>query len=305
MSKRPVKPTTAADYRMRIDRVMRAIADDLDAPLDLAALAEIACFSPYHFHRVYREIAGETAAETVRRLRLHRAATALSGGAVDLSAVARQAGYGGVDAFSRAFAVAYGQSPKSFAARGRIGLSDPFGDATIDPRSTQSEDPMSQDMRYDVVIESRPALTLAVMRHVGPYAEIGPVFERLMIWAGGRGLPLDEPSAIAVYYDDPGAVPAAELRSDAGLVVPPAFALDPATDGEIRLTPLAAGRYAALTFKGPYADLEAVYGWLYGAWLPSSGHEPADSPSHEEYLNDPKTTPPSELLTVIRVPLKD
>ena len=68
---------TRTDYADRLERVFRWLADHLDDTLDLARLADVACLSPYHFHRVYRAMQGETAADTVRRLRLHRAAVDL------------------------------------------------------------------------------------------------------------------------------------------------------------------------------------------------------------------------------------
>ena len=67
---------------------------------------------------------------------------------------------------------------------------------------------------------------------------------------------------------------------------------------------LPAGKCATLLFKGSYAELEKPYGWLFGRWLPESGYEAADFPVFEEYLNDPRTTPPSELLTRIHSLLK-
>jgi methylphosphotriester-DNA--protein-cysteine methyltransferase len=68
------KPATVLDYSRRIERVARHIGAHLDQPLELGALAEVACFSPCHFHRIYRALSGETVAETIRRHRLHRAA---------------------------------------------------------------------------------------------------------------------------------------------------------------------------------------------------------------------------------------
>jgi AraC family transcriptional regulator len=48
--------------------------NNLDRPLSLEELASIASFSPYHFHRIFRGIVGESVKEHVRRLRLERAA---------------------------------------------------------------------------------------------------------------------------------------------------------------------------------------------------------------------------------------
>ena len=62
------RTTTRSDYAERLERVFGWLADHLDDTLDLTRLAEVACLSPYHFHRVYRAMQGETAADTVRRL---------------------------------------------------------------------------------------------------------------------------------------------------------------------------------------------------------------------------------------------
>ena len=67
----------ANGHAERIQRVVDYLAEHLDETLDLDALAHVACFSPYHFHRVYRGLLGETVNDTVRRLRLHRSAVDL------------------------------------------------------------------------------------------------------------------------------------------------------------------------------------------------------------------------------------
>ena len=66
--------TNPNTYASRIQRVVDYLAEHLDDPLELETLARVACFSPYHFHRIYRGLLGETVNDTVRRLRLQRAA---------------------------------------------------------------------------------------------------------------------------------------------------------------------------------------------------------------------------------------
>ncbi len=82
-----MKQATTLDYSRRLENVIRHMGSHLDGELDLAALAEIACLSPYHFHRVYAGMTGETAAETLRRLRLHRAASDLLDGTMPIPRV--------------------------------------------------------------------------------------------------------------------------------------------------------------------------------------------------------------------------
>ncbi len=63
-----------SEYRARIDRVIAHIDGHLGEDLSLAQLAQIACFSEYHFHRLFRGIVGETLNEFVQRRRLETAA---------------------------------------------------------------------------------------------------------------------------------------------------------------------------------------------------------------------------------------
>ena len=155
---------------------------------------------------------------------------------------------------------------------------------------------------FHVELRGLPALRLATLRHVGPYHEIGAAFGRLQAWGAARGLLGPEARFFALYHDDPGSVPADRLRADAGFTVGPGVA----GEGEVGVVEVpAAPRVAVLRFRGPYAELERAYGWLYGEWLPGSGEEPADRPCLEEYVNDPKRTPPPELLTDIMLPLRD
>ncbi|HEX9419163.1 MAG TPA: AraC family transcriptional regulator, partial [Methylomirabilota bacterium] len=72
-----MKAATSNDCRARIDRVLTHLADHLDADLSVAELARIAHFLPYHFHRMFRAMTGESVATVVRRLRLETAGRAL------------------------------------------------------------------------------------------------------------------------------------------------------------------------------------------------------------------------------------
>src|SRR5262245_25979296 len=114
------KPLTVLDYSRRIERVIDHIGAHLDEPLDLDRLAAVACFSPYHFHRIYRAMTGETVADALRRLRLHLAAGELVEGHPAIERIARRAGYASVAAFTRAFRAGYGIPPATYRRQGRL-----------------------------------------------------------------------------------------------------------------------------------------------------------------------------------------
>src|SRR5688572_6606593 len=114
---RPMRITTLADYQQRMARVIEHIDANLDALLPIESLARIASFSPYHFHRIFRGMVGETVKGYVKRLRLERAAFALTHTERPVTFVALEAGYDAAEAFTRAFRAQFGVSPQAYRHR--------------------------------------------------------------------------------------------------------------------------------------------------------------------------------------------
>lgn len=106
------------EYTECIEDVMLYIREHIHEPLTREVLAEVAGFSIPHFHRVFTAQVGESAVSYVRRLRLERAARKLRMGAVDITEVARAAGYESHAAFSKAFKGQFGLSPSEFRQLG-------------------------------------------------------------------------------------------------------------------------------------------------------------------------------------------
>jgi len=284
MNERAVR---SQDYAIRLERVVTWLADHLDDALDLARLADVACLSPYHFHRIYRAMQGETAADTIRRLRLHRAAVELIAGDRPVPRIARRARYGSQEAFTRAFKAAYGVPPARYRAS-----------FVPMPATGRMEDDM--EMAYQATIEETRPVRVATLAHRGDYQTIGTTFQRLSTIAAGQGLFGPATRSFGIYYDDPSATPRDALRSDACISVP----ADWTPSGDLQLREIRGGRYAVTLHVGPYAELERPYTWLYGTWLPQSGEEVGDAPVVEEYLNDARTVLPPELKTKIWLPLR-
>lgn len=288
-----MKATTSHNYRHRLTLVMEYIYQNLDGDLDVNTLAEVAMMSPYHFHRIYRELAQDTVNATVRRLRLQRAAVELIRSEQPLADIAKKVAYGSLEAFSRAFTKQFGQTPSEYrVAKKRRTPADELSFVAMLPTEKKVYDDM-----FTVEIMNLDAMDVAAYFHQGDYMEIGLVFEKLFVYASSQNLLSENTRSLGLYYDDPKSVPLNTLRSKACITVAKSDELLGDDAPEKMNTP--AGRYATVLFKGSYAELEKPYDWLFGEWLPNSGYEAADFPPMEEYLNDPKTTPPHELLTRI------
>ncbi len=299
-----MKPNTYAVYLAAIQRVVTHIVTHLDAPANLAELAAIECLSPYHFHRIFRGMVGETALEFSRRLRLERSADLLHRTNISVTRIAFTAGYETHEAFTRAFRAAYGESPSAF--RRRPGARTPLAARcgvhyANSGTSTLLTSHDAGETRVQIDIETRPALRLATVAHAGPYNQIGDAFARLAEIASHEGL-FATPGALmlATYDQDPEGVPADELRSRAGITLAESAPL-PAGTEEQRI---AAGRYARHTHIGGFEHLGDVWSRFLGEALPSSGHLIADGPAIEIYRSDMRRTPKAELRTDLLVPVR-
>jgi AraC family transcriptional regulator len=154
-------------------------------------------------------------------------------------------------------------------------------------------------MAYEVSIRTLPPQRALTLDYQGDYRAIGQAFMRAGELAGQRGLLGPGAKMVGLYYDDPATVPAAQLRARAGFILPG----EPAAEAPFEATPIPGGRYAMLTYRGPYQDMRAAYDWLYQGWPAQAGERPGAGPAMEVYLNTPMDTAPADLLTEIYVPL--
>lgn len=223
--------------------------------------------------------------DTVRRLRLQRAAVDLLDRELSVERTARRAGFGSQAAFTRAFRAEYGQPPARYRGASQSARLDRKRNRTM----------------YETEIVTLPDRHVAAITHRGEYQLISQAFERLMTLAATTGLLGPDTRTIGIFYDDPAAVPAGDLRSAACITVPDGWM----PSGELTEMRIDGGRYAKIIHPGPYAELKVAYDWLYQTWLPTSGEEPRDLPTLEEYLNDARKVPAKDLQTAIMMPLAE
>ncbi|MGA2601376.1 MAG: AraC family transcriptional regulator [Bryobacteraceae bacterium] len=293
-----MKPSTEQDYHERIVRTLVYIQRHLDDELELEDLASVAAFSPFHFHRVFRGLVGESLKEHIRRLRLERAALKLKQQGTPVTDIALEAGFETHESFTRAFGTMFGVSPSEYRAAHKPAPESASGthlDDVSGYHAPEYGEPLPVEMK------ELSSMNVVFLRHVGPYSQVGPTWGRLMSWAGMRGLLGPQTRMLGIVHDDPDITPTARVRYDAAVVVN--RPVQP--EGEFGVTEIPGGRYAVVTHQGPYDTLGKTYQRFFGGWLPQSGHELRDAEAFEEYLNSPMNAKPEDLLTRIHVPLRD
>jgi AraC family transcriptional regulator len=228
-----------AEYLARIHRVIDHIERHLADPLPIEGLAAVACFSPYHFHRLFTAHTGEPLYRFILRLRVERAANQLlHNPGKSVTAIAFDCGFGSSAAFARAFRAAFGTSATAFRAACRKNREtirkmgqdrietrfyDPSNIAAIVADDVQRKvEAMSttsartEKAAQSVRIETIEPMPVAYVRHIGPYAGdsalFGRLFGRLSQWVGARGLFGPGTKWLTIYHDNPEVTEPERLR---------------------------------------------------------------------------------------------
>ena len=133
-----------------------------------------------------------------------------------------------------------------------------------------------------VKLIDRDAVTVAYLRHTGPYGREITEFwmKRVAPWMEANNLMARPRYGVAL--DDPHATKPAQCRYDACVEITP----DQTLAGDAREKVLPGGRYAVLEFSGPIADIGEAWDYLLGDWLPKSGLQLDSRPMFEHYPVD-------------------
>lgn len=291
-----MKPDARQLYLARMGRVLDHVDAHLDADLSTDKLAALAAFSPFHFHRQFATLFGIGVHRYVQLARLKRASYALAFRTDPVLDIALDSGFGGPEAFARAFRQRIGQSPSGFRA-GPDWAPWTAALAPLEQARSQHMTPGYTDA--DVTILDFPATPVALIEHRGDPMAIGDTIRRFIDWRRASGLPPARSATFNILHNDPDSVPPEEHRLDiacAAAKVAPNHA--GVTEGLIP-----AGRCAVVRLTGPGDDLRAPAHFLYADWLPRSGEELRDFPMFAERVRFFPDVPANEAVTDVYLPL--
>ena len=318
-SAQPVK-THSVQYLKRINKVLDYLDENYASSLNLQLLAEVANFSSFHFHRIFKGITGEPLNKYIQRIRLEKAAQRLK---YDLNEsitnIAIDCGFSSSAAFAKTFKQHFNMSASqwrsgghSFDSKNRQALSNSGKDYAISPMYIDQINlqytwniSMLNINHAIVTVKQLQPCTVAYIRHIGPF--IGEtktwrrLFDRLTQWVASRGL-LKCPGSqfYTVFRDQIEITDFAKFKADVCVSV------DAGTkaEGEVGVTTLAGGKYAVALFEIDADQYEQAWGMLYSDWLPNSGYQPDQRCCYEKYLNDFRSHPQQKHIIEICIPIK-
>lgn len=277
-----------------VERRLAAAAMFLRGHIDerpsLEAIAKVAGFSPFHFHRIFRVAFGENVHAYVVRHRLQRAAHELRFGTRSITEIGLRCGYESPSAFGRSFSRAFGCSPSSYRE-------DPGKPPGIPPDMVPSEAEIPAPR-----IETHVPREAMAIRHVGPYDALDPVMMRLYRIATERGF---LPGAViaGISKGSPDADEHDTLDFHACVTVVPAADIAGARADGLSDFVLPEGTHAVFRHRGPYQRITHAYDRLVAAWILTGRVTLRDAPFFNTYLSDPLRVPDADLECDLAIPI--
>jgi AraC family transcriptional regulator len=279
-------------------------------------MAQIAHFSPFHFHRIFTVVVGETPANFLQRIRIEKAAQQLKDSPSKvIGDIAYSCGFSSVSLFSRTFRKHFGVSAKEYRLLEKPllvkdGVYFSKMGQQLSKKSKlfviQNEEFCTNKLKQliimetEVIVKEMPELQVIYCRHTGAFNQIGQAYGKLMQFAGPRGL-LSSPNAktLTVYHDDPSVTEMDKVRQSACLIVNS----DVKVVGEIGKMTVPAGKYAVGHFEIVETQFEQAWNTMC-LWLTESGYQPGEGYNYELYYNDHTQHPERKFILDICIPLK-
>ncbi len=274
------------DHLTRIQRAIDFIEEHLKDDISTEIIADEACFSMWHFQRVFSAAVGNTLKEYVRQRRLTSALIELGTSDRRIIEIAIDYQFESQQSFSRAFKAMFGLAPgecRKQGIRSVLSLNKPritmeyldhlYGGMTMQPKFVNTQEKkvvgyggnfisiLSPEKNNFVVI---PELWRNFMSRAG----------EIQNKKGHNILGLCEcinDKSKKNHPDECFYIAGAEVTDFKSI-----------PEGMVQKT-VPAGRYAVFTHKGKLDKLEFTMSYIYGSWLPKSGEELREAPDLEVY----------------------
>ncbi|MUT65375.1 AraC family transcriptional regulator [Paenibacillus sp. NEAU-GSW1] len=309
---RPINVNLRQEHTAVINKLIEYIDEHIEKPLELKDLSEKALVSPYHLHRVFKSITGETIHAYVNRIRLEKAASKLKHSeTIDVSETSRQCGFSSVSIFSRSFRNHFGVSATEYRKMYSINSKS----RKINSKNNQLQSTWlaynkggANDLELDITIKRMRPCYIAYIRTNGRVLEktfeenrnhletMGAIFD----WARQHSLwnpPLT--SLLSIEYQDPSVSGNKYMRVDCGLTL-----LKPIdSTGEVGCRLFAGGQYAVLRIFDTTMHARERVKQFWEDWLPNSGFYYTSQPVIILHQNNPSWEPSYRYFVDYAVPI--
>lgn len=284
------------DHQYRINEILSFIHRDIAGDLSVKALAYKASYSEHYFHRLFKNVTGESVHQYIKRTRLEAAANQLIFSPhLTVQNIAETCGFLSLSSFTRTFKSTYSVTPGEWRSGKEYDdkhyfLSNPEINAAYRRLETASI-PVPKILN----LEPKP---VAYVRHKGYNRSIGEAWETLMAWAMSQKRSTNY--QIGVHHSNPALVPLEDCRYVACIGIN-----EPVTRrGKINSAVIPGGLHAAFNIDGIYGELLPYISKILEQWLPDSGYIARTTPAFAIYEKNQYLSEDDEFKLTFYLPIE-
>ena len=300
---------TSEEHIKRIRKVLNFIEENLDNELSLEDLAEIGNYSPFHFHRIFRGIIGETLQEYINRNRMEKSAMLLSHHKnKSLEEVFSEVGFKSNSAFSKTFKKYFGVSPSVFRKNtpekfskilpmnSNIGQKEVVFQQYLYNNINQMKNFMEANAK--IKVKELSEMHLASVLSIG-VQNIDNAYNKLISWGISKNIfPRENVKMISVYHDSFKVTAPNKVRIHACMLLDEPIK----TDGEIFPETLPKGRHIVGSYFIGIHEFEKAWQSLF-LWMNENGYQYKRTFPFEIYHNNFKEHPEKKCRVDFCIPI--
>ena len=297
------------DYLKRINAALVFIDNHLDSNLSLETVSQVACYSTFHFHRIFKAIIGETLNSYIIRRRIEKAASVLMHKKqVNISNLYLQYGFNSNSSFTRAFKKFYGLSPSEFKKQSPSKFSKI---SQVESKNGQKHFIFEEyicninnhlnwiTMNAKIEIKDMPEMNFACITHIG-IDGLEIAFDKLIKWANSKGLLEKSETKIGrIFHDSFKITSPDKVRMSVSLLTHEDFI----AEGEINKISINKSKCIVGHFEVTPDNFETSWRSLF-IWMADNGYKKANENPFEIYHNDYRKHPQGKAMVDFYIPIE-
>lgn len=290
-------------------KIIQYIDNNLDTELSLEIVSGIGAYSPFHFHRIFKLIVGETLQNYIFRKRIEKSAFYLSlRKNLSVKDIYLNVGFSSHSDFNKAFKKYYGKSPSEFRkvtpekfhTISQIHSKNGQVDTIFDQYICNIENLLNwSTMNLKIKVTDFPEMNLASVMSLG-IANVESSFNVLIDWAKEKQLfPRENLKMISVYHDSFKVTSADKVRIHACMLLDEKLEKQ---EGEVFPETLEVGKFIVGSGEVALAEFEQSWVSLF-LWMKENGYSTRKAFPFEIYHSNFKEHPEGKMLVDFCIPI--
>lgn len=275
--------------------VMNYIYKYIDTNINIDELSLQLNISKFHLHRIFKEEFGKNIYESIKAIRLEKAANLLITNKYStITDISKMTGYSSQTSFLRAFKERFLMTPKDW----KNGGYKEYSNKIVEKISTNNE--RINFSKIEPSIVKMPEIKGYYIRHKGYDRTIKKTWQKLQTWIYTNDI--KEYKQMALHHDNPIITPLEECQYIAIVVLEKEE--EQLKDLSLPTLIVPKGIYAKFSLTGKYGDVIKLIQWVYHTWLIQSGYETTTNPSYTMYHKNHFLVEEDEFILDFYLPIK-